>query len=43
MLPFSFPPWQTGYYFFCVGKHKGIIEQIHEHLRNKVLINAGKE
>ena len=43
MLPFCFPPWQTVYYYFSVWKHKGVIDQIHEHLRDKVRINAGKE
>jgi transposase len=43
MLPVSFPPWPTGYYYFCGWKHKGIIEQIHEHLRDRVHINAEKK
>ena len=43
MLPFCFPPWQTVYYYFSVWKHKGIIDQIHEHLRDKVRMNAGKD
>jgi len=42
MLPLSFPPWQTDYYYYTVWKHKGTIELIHEHLRDKVRIKAGK-
>lgn len=42
MLPHNFPPWQTVYYYFTVWKHKGIIEQIHERLRDKIRAKAGK-
>ncbi|MDO9262146.1 MAG: transposase, partial [Flavobacteriaceae bacterium] len=41
MLPLCFPPWQTVYYYFTVWKHKGTIELIHDHLRDKVRIKAG--
>ena len=43
MLPLCFPPWETVYYYFTVWKHKGTIELIHEHLRDKVRIKAGKD
>ena len=43
MLPLCFPPLETVYYYFTVWKHKGTIELIHEHLRDKVCIKAGKD
>jgi len=43
MLPHCFPPWETVYYYFTVWKHKGIIELIHEHLRDKIRTKAGRE
>lgn len=43
MLPKCFPPWQTGYYYFTVWKHKETIELIHKHLRDKVRIKAEKD
>jgi len=41
MLPLHFPPWNTVYYYYRQLKNKGIIEEIHEFLRNIVRKQAG--
>lgn len=36
MLPTSFPPWESVYYYFCLWKNDGTIETIHEFIRDTV-------
>lgn len=36
MLPLHFPPWNTVYYYYRQWKNNGLIEEIHEALRNLV-------
>ena len=42
LLPHSFPSWKLVYYYFSKWKSDGTIEMIHELLRNRTRINAGK-
>jgi len=42
MLPGCFPKWELVYYYFTKWKNFGIIEQIHELLRDKIRKKAGK-
>jgi len=42
MLPINFPPWESVYYYFSKWKNDGTIEAVHELLRDKVRIKAGK-
>lgn len=43
MLPHDFPPSDTVYMYFRRWHRKGIIEEIHEKLRDKVREQAGKQ
>jgi len=43
MLPLHFPPWNTVYYYYRQWKNNGLIEEIHEALRNLIRRNAGRE
>jgi putative transposase len=43
MLPDSFPKWELVYYYFSKWKNDGTIEMIHELLRDKIRVKAGKE
>ena len=43
MLPHDFPPSDTVYMYFRRWQRKGIIEEIHEKLRDKVREKAGKQ
>ena len=43
MLPLHFPPWNTVYYYYRQWKNNGLIEEIHEALRNLIRKNAGRE
>lgn len=43
MLPLDFPKWQLVYYYFNKWKSEGIIEEIHERLRDKTRKAAGRE
>jgi transposase len=36
MLPIHFAPWNTVYYYYRQWKNNGLIEEIHEVLRNMV-------
>jgi putative transposase len=42
-LPREFGPWQTVYYYFRQWRERGIIEQLHEHLRDRLRQQAGRE
>ncbi len=42
MLPRDFPKWELVYYYFTCWKKNGIIEQIHEALRDMVRKQAGR-
>ena len=43
MLPLSYPPWQSVYYYFDKWKNYGIIEELHDHLAEKVRLKSGKQ
>ena len=43
MLPGCFPKWELVYYYFTKWKNTGVIEQIHELLRDRVRKQAGKK
>lgn len=43
MIPHCFPPWESVYYYFSKWKNEGVIELIHEQLRDKVRKKAGRE
>jgi putative transposase len=43
MLPHDFPPYQTIYEFFCTWKKDGSWKKIHDTLRSKVRLAAGKK
>ena len=42
MLPADFPPWQTAYYYFRRWQRDGTWEHIHDTLRERVRIKAGR-
>lgn len=42
MLPVDFAPWNTVYFYYRKWKFEGVIEQIHEFLRNLVCKNVGR-
>jgi putative transposase len=42
MLPHDFPKWQTVYDYFNKWKDDGTWEQVHNKLRDKVRLKAGK-
>lgn len=43
MLPLHFPPWNTVYYYYRQWKNYGLIEEIHEALRNLVRKKVGRQ
>jgi putative transposase len=43
MLPKDFPPWQTVYGYFARWKRDGTWQKIHDTLRCKVRLQAGRE
>ena len=43
MLPGGFPKWESVYYYFTKWKNTGVIEQMHELLRDKIRKKAGRE
>ena len=43
MLPKDFPPWQTVYYYFRRWGQEGVINRIHETLREAARKQAGRE
>jgi putative transposase len=42
-LPTDFPKWQTVYDYFCKWKKDGTWEKVHNDLRDKVRLKAGKK
>ena len=42
MLPGDFAPWNTVYFYYRKWKLEGVIEQIHEYLRDLVRKKAGR-
>jgi transposase len=43
MLPHDFPPWETVYYSFHRWQRDGTWETIHDTLRERVRVRAGRE
>jgi putative transposase len=43
MLPKEFAPWNTVYFYYSKWKNNGLIEEIHEVLRNMIRKNAGRD
>lgn len=43
MLPHCFPPWESVYYYFSMWKNDGTIETVHDLIREKIRIKAGKD
>jgi putative transposase len=43
MLPTSFPPWQTVYYYFARWRDSGALARINSALRQQVRVAAGRE
>jgi putative transposase len=43
MLPGEFPPWQTVYYYYRQWRDRGIIEEVHNALRQSVRRRAGRQ
>lgn len=43
MLPSDFAPWNTVYYYYRRWKNNGLIEEIHENLRDMVREQSGRE
>jgi putative transposase len=43
MLPHDFPKWKTVYHYFRLWRIQGLWEQLHDHLRNGIRENAGRE
>ena len=43
MLPHDFPKWKTVYHYFRLWRIRGTWEELHDHLRNGVRENAGRE
>ena len=42
MLPHDFPPWSTVYHYFRAWRKEGTWEEIHDALRARVRIQAGR-
>jgi putative transposase len=43
MLPSDFPKWQLVYYYFRKWTAEGLIEELHDYLRDKIRKSKGKE
>lgn len=43
MLPHDLPKWKTVYYYFSTWKKDGTWKKIHDKLRDKVRLKAGKK
>ena len=43
MLPKDYPPWQTVYGYFARWKHDGTWQVIHDALRRRVRLRAGRK
>jgi putative transposase len=42
-LPHDFPPWRTVYHYFRVWRLDGTWERVHDALRDRVRIEAGRD
>jgi len=42
-LPHDFPPWKTVYHYFRAWRRDGTWEAIHEALRDRVRVAAGRD
>jgi transposase len=42
MLPSNFAPWNTVYYYYRKWKHEGLIEELHEMIRNFIRQKSGR-
>jgi transposase len=43
MLPHDFPPWQTVYWYFKRWREDGVVDQLHDRLRDQVRDRAGRD
>lgn len=43
MLPKEFPAWETVYWYFRIWSRDGIIQKIHDTLREQVRIKSGRK
>ena len=43
MLPKEYPPWETVYYYFAKWRDNGTLRRLHDALRAKVRVAAGRE
>lgn len=43
MLPHDFPPWESVYDHYRRWKRDGTLERLHDHLRKRVRVAAGRE
>lgn len=43
MIPNDFPHWRTVYDYFCAWKNDGTWKKIHDKLRERVRVKAGKK
>lgn len=43
LLPHDFPPWQTAYHYFRLWRSDGTWERMHDALRERVRVRAGRE
>ena len=43
MLPHDFPPWQTVYWYFKRWREDGVVDQVHDRLRDQVRDRAGRD
>jgi putative transposase len=43
LLPHDFPPWQTAYHYFRLWRIDGTWERIHDILRERTRVRAGRE
>lgn len=43
MLPHDFPPWETVYGFFNRWTKQGVLERVHEAIREQTRVREGRE
>jgi len=43
LLPHDLPPWELVWEHFCRWRDAGVIERVHDALREKVRLQAGRE
>ena len=42
-LPKDFPPWRTVYGYFAAWRDNGVLQQLHDRLRDQARIAAGRD